>query len=62
MSKTTLGDALKERQEEEANVFVLVGITLLLLFTSGDLLKRDFPSSIVSFFFPLDRLQSKCVI
>jgi len=62
VSKTTLGDALKERQEEEAIVFVLVGITLLLLFTSGDLLKRDFRSSIVSFFFPLDRLQSKCVI
>lgn len=41
---------MKERQEEEAIIFVLVGITLLLLFTSGDLLKRDFRSSIVSFF------------
>jgi len=50
VSKTTLGDALKEKQEEEAIVFVLVGITLLLLFTSGDLLKRDFRSSIIYFF------------
>jgi len=50
VSKTTLGDALKERQEEEAIVFVLVGITLLLLFTSGDLLKQGLRSSITYFF------------
>jgi hypothetical protein len=62
VSKTTLGGASKERQEEEAIVFVLVGITLLLLFTSGDLLKQDLRSSIIYFSLSLDRLQGKCVI